>query len=94
MWNTIKFKKQIIAPKILPACTEISLGTIGTIVDVKGDGNCGYYAIMQGLEDLGCLNSNISVTMFWKDLQNFGEQNATVILQLETYQLGLSSIEC
>jgi len=50
--------------------------------------------IMQSLDDLGCLDSNIPVTMFQKELQNFGEQNAIVISQLEAYQLGFSSIEC
>jgi len=43
---------------------------------------------------MGCLDSNVAVTLFWKELQDFGEKNAKVVSQLETYQWGFSSIEC
>ena len=48
---------------------------------------------MKGLQDLGCLDSKIQVTTFWKDLKCFGEIHAKKIIQLKTYQWGFTSLE-
>jgi len=94
LWRPPKVGKEIKVSRILPACSPtISLDKIGIIIDVKGDGNCGYYAIMKGLQDLGCLDSKIQVTTFRKDLKCFGEIHAKEIIQLKIYQWGFTSLE-
>ena len=54
-----------------------SLGSHGVIHDVKGDGNCGYYAIMMGLCDAKLLSRRMSVTDFRKGLVEYLQANET-----------------
>ena len=45
---------------------------IGLIVDVPGDGNCGYHAIKAGLNDMG-ISSEHSISMFRRGVRRFAE---------------------
>jgi hypothetical protein len=48
----------------------------GTIEDVKADGNCGFYAILLGLEKMGKIEPrSMTVTEFRKDLWEYAKTN-------------------
>lgn len=60
------------------------LSSFGTIVDVSGDGNCGYCAIMDLLANQSIIEATMSVTAFRKVIYEFiGENGDNIITSLE-----------
>ena len=61
------------------------------VIDVKGDGNCGYYAIMKGLIKLGklVLTPGYTASTFRKDIYLYGVQNFDKLKVIESYRFML-----
>jgi hypothetical protein len=67
----------------------------GTIEDVWADGNCGFYAIMLGLEKIGKIErGSVTVTEFRKELREYGTTNEKQIRDEalpESQKMGVSN---
>jgi len=51
----------------------------GNIVNVPGDGNCGYHSMYHGLVRLGLVNTPMGITSFRKELHDFASASQGVL---------------
>ena len=54
-------------------------------MDVPGDGNCGYHAVMALLREKGVIDSNLSITMMRRDVYMFIKDNTEDVFQTLDY---------
>lgn len=54
-------------------------------MDVPGDGNCGYHAVMALLREKGAIDSNLSIMMIRRDIYMFIKENTEDVIQTLDY---------
>ena len=57
----------------------------GIVVDVPGDGSCGYHAVMALLRKIDIIEKNVSITMMRREICHFVRDNSQNVIKTLTY---------
>ena len=69
----------------MPSHHHKKIRKIGIVVDVPGDGSCGYHAVMALLRKIDIIEKNVSITMMRREIYHFVRDNSQNVIKTLKY---------